>query len=276
MNIKLIAMDLDGTLMNSSNCLSEYNRQALQDALACGISIVVASGRAFTSLPKVVLGIKGMQYAITSNGAHITDLRTNQFIYSSYIAPEAVDAAIELAEREKLMLEAFCDGQPYIQRNLYEDIRINGSVYRNKEYVLTTRKPMDDLAGFMRERRNTLENINFFFYDTDRLEKVRPMIEAIPNTHVTSSVKNNVEMGSAHSTKAEALIILAKKLGLPRDGIMSFGDAPNDIPMIQYAGFGVAMGNAWDEVKAEADYIAETNDENGVGRTIRKYALKEM
>lgn len=104
---------------------------------------------------------------------------------------------------------------------------------------------------------------------------MRPRIQALPDCNVVSSVKNNIEIGGINSSKAHALEILSRKLEIPREGIMSFGDAGNDIPMIRYAGMGVAVGNAWDEVKAAADYVAESNDEDGVGRTIRRFALGE-
>ena len=127
----------------------------------------------------------------------------------------------------------------------------------------------------MLENREILENINFFFYGDDRLKEMRPKIQALPDCNVVSSVKNNIEIGGINSSKAHALEILSQKLEIPREGIMSFGDAGNDIPMIRYAGMGVAVGNAWDDVKAAADYVAESNDEDGVGRTIRRFALGE-
>lgn len=275
MNIQLIALDLDGTTMNSANRLSEYNRKALEETIASGVNVVVASGRAFDSLPQEVLEIRGIRYAISSNGAHITDLTSGEYIYSSYLKAETVDLAIQLARSENLMVEAFCDGKPYIAEELYEDIRVNGSVYRNQEYVLTTRKPVADIYQFMEINRDRLENINFFFYDENRLLEIRPKIQALPECNVVSSVKNNVEIGGLDSSKAKALEVLSCKLEIARENIMSFGDAGNDIPMIRYAGFGVAMGNAWDEVKNAADYVSESNDEDGVGRTIRKYVLNQ-
>jgi Cof subfamily protein (haloacid dehalogenase superfamily) len=273
MDIRLIALDLDGTTMRSNNTLSPYNQKAIEDAIGRGVEVVVASGRAFTSLPKEVMDIRGLRYAISSNGAHISDLRREGFIYSNYINAHTVDEAIRIADRENLMLEAFVDGRPYIERDLYEDVRIRGSMYRDSDYVLNTRTPVEDLLSFMTKHRNCLENINFFFYDDKRLEEMKPQIYGLPNCHVTSSVRNNIEVGGAHSTKAYALQQLSESLGILPEQIMSFGDAGNDIPMIQFAGFGVAMGNAWDEVKEAADYVAPSNNEDGVGKTIRKFIL---
>ncbi len=273
MDIRLIALDLDGTTMNSANSLSTNNKEAIEAAIDAGVEVVVASGRAFDSIATEILDIRGLRYAISSNGAHITDRTKNGFIYSSYINPRTVDIAIELAKKENLMLEAFWNGKPFIGRELYEDICLNGSVYRNKEYVMKTRNPVDDLLSFMQKHRTELENINFFFYEDARREAMAPILYRLPDCHVTSSVKNNIEVGGVHSTKAYALKILSEQLGIPREQIMSFGDAANDISMIEYAGFGVAVGNAWDEVKAVADYVAESNDDDGVARTIRKFVL---
>jgi Cof subfamily protein (haloacid dehalogenase superfamily) len=273
MDIRLIALDLDGTTMNSANSLSANNKQTIEAAIDAGVEVVVASGRAFDSIAPEVLAIRGLRYAISSNGAHITDRTKPGFIYSNYIDPTTVDAAIALAKKENLMLEAFWDGKPFIGQNLYDDICINGSVYRNKQYVMSTRNPVDNLLDFMQQHRTELENINFFFYDDARREEMMPVLYRLPDCHVTSSVKNNIEIGGLNSTKAHALKVLSTQLGIPREQIMSFGDAGNDISMIEYAGFGVAVGNAWDDVKAAADYISETNDEDGVAKTIRKFVL---
>lgn len=274
MDIRLIAIDLDGTTLNSKGLLSECNRRAIEAAIQIGVDVVPTSGRAYNSLPEEVMNIPGLKYAISSNGAHVTDLRTGEYIYSSYLEPEAVEEAVRLAQSEHLTMEIFWRGCPYINRAVYEKIRETGSCYRNANYVLTTRVPIDDVCDFLLDHRSEIENINFCFDDLDLREQLRPRIEAIPNTHVTSSFISNIEMGGAHSTKAEALQFLTRRLGYTGDQVMSFGDAANDIPMIEYAGIGVAVGNAWDEVKQHADCVSESNDDDGVGKTIWKYILR--
>lgn len=275
MNYKLIALDLDGTTMNSQNKLSEYNRKTLEEAIERGITVVVATGRTFNSLPKEAFTIKGLRYAITSNGAFITDLYNDEVIHSNYIEPHALHEAIDVAKRENIEIEVFCKGQAYDGVDAHNEILKGNRPFRNIEYIRTTRIPLDDIFSFVDEYDEWVENINFNFPTDERMEEVRPQLESIPNISTTSSLRLNIEVGGVGSTKKDAVQLLTERLGYTRDEVMSFGDAKNDMPMIEFAGLGVAMGNAWDEVKAVADYVAETNDEDGVGKTIRKFAFGE-
>ena len=138
---------------------------------------------------------------------------------------------------------------------------------------MKTREPLSDILGFMKEHRDSIENINFFFPTVEEREKWQPVIESIPNSTVLSSLPNNVEVGGKNTNKSMALKFLMEGLGLEYSHLMCAGDAPNDIPMIRDAGIGVAMGNAWDQVKEAADYITDTNVNDGVARAIEKFVL---
>lgn len=273
MDIRMIALDLDGTTMNSDNRLSDYNREALEDAIRSGIDVVVATGRTYNSLPKEVFTIEGLRYAVTSNGAFITDIITGECLRANYIRPDSLRQAIDVAKKYDIEIEVFCKGQAYDTADAHEEILKGNRPYRNIEYIRTTRIPMDDLYSFIEAHDEYIENINFNFPSDERAEEIRPELEAIPHISTTSSLRLNIEVGGEGSTKSEGVKILMEELGHKRENVMSFGDAMNDIPMIEFAGFGVAVGNAWDVVKEAADYVAESNDEDGVGRTIRRFAL---
>jgi Cof subfamily protein (haloacid dehalogenase superfamily) len=273
MDIRLIALDLDGTTLDSKARLTEENRSALEEAIDKGILVAIASGRVLTSIPEEVRSIKGLNYVISSNGARITDLRTGENVYSNCIAPDAVEQIIGMATVHHLQLEAFWDDRAYIDAELYKETDERGSAYRRREYVLRTRTPLKDLYDRMREVGDRVENVNIFFDEPETAEVLRPIAMRIPNVTVTSSIRNNIEFGGATTSKSNAIRFLAEMHGISREQVMCFGDAPNDIAMIEYAGFGVAMGNAWGGTKDHADYIAETNDESGVGKTIRKFCL---
>ena len=107
--------------------------------------------------------------------------------------------------------------------------------------------------------------------DLDEKEILRKELMAIPELSISSSMYNNLEVNAKGADKGSALLWLADYLGIAREETMSFGDGENDIPMIKAAGLGVAMGNALDTVKAVADTVTLTNDENGVAAAIRKY-----
>jgi len=274
MSIKMIALDLDGTTLNSKGRITADNKKAIEKAIDLGIKVVVSTGRSYTALPEDVRDLRGLEYVISSNGAHITDMISGEHIFDSYISLEAIEDVTALTRKYDLMIEVFYDDRAFTDTVLYKKVEREGSSYRNREYVLSTREPIDDILGFMREHRDKIENINIFFeHPEERIAKM-PVIEAgIRKATITSSFPNNIEVGGEHTSKSEALMHLASKFGIERTELMCCGDAPNDIAMITNAGIGVAMGNAWDVTKDAADYVASTNDESGVAEVINKFVL---
>lgn len=273
MNIKMIALDLDGTTLTSSREISDRTRRALEEACNRGVHVVVSTGRTYSALPEAVKSVKGIEYAITSNGAHINYIDTGKSIYDSYLSDAAVEKVYELSHSPDTYIEVFVDGQAYMDESVYRDIEQNGCEYRSAEYVLWSRKPIPDAAGLMMENRDRIENINFVFRNTDKLEEYRPVISSIPEAKITSSFSTNLEVGGPNTSKKTALIELMKRLDVRREELMCCGDAPNDIEMIEYAGIGVAVGNAWGGTKDHADYIAPTNDDDGVADAVERFAL---
>ncbi len=273
--IKMIALDLDGTTLNSSNQLSERNKLTIEEAVRKGIKIVFSTGRAFTSLPEEIKNIKGIRYVITSNGAHIIDLTTGKPAHSEYLSESAVGQVAELTEKLDIQLEVFYDGQAYIDEEYYNHIKKYGCSYRNAEYVLWSRKPVKGINTFMLKHKSEIDNINICFSSLDLLEEARPIVEAISDAVITSSFKNNLEVGGPNTSKKNALIYVMNILDITKEELMACGDAPNDIPMIEFAGIGVAMGNAWGGTKDYADYVTGTNDEDGVALAIEKFAIKD-
>lgn len=170
--IRIIALDLDGTTLRKDSSLSPGNRDATEKACKRSYCVRVHREGLLRAVPENLLKIKGLRYVISSNGSHITDLATGQYIYSSFVDPEAVDRAIEIARKNDLTLEAFYHDKAYIDEDLFKDIRDKGCQYRNREYVMKTREPLSDILGFMKEHRDSIENINFFFPTVEERRKV--------------------------------------------------------------------------------------------------------
>lgn len=272
--ITMIALDIDGTLLNDERKVTERTKKALEKAAEKGVHIVLSTGRSFNSLPDEVKSIKGISYAITSNGAHINEISTGRAIYSDYIHPDNPKRILELKEKYNTGLEVFIDGQAYMDEATYRDIEKNGSEFRSAEYIIWSRKPVPDLTELVMSNKDIIENVNFCFDSVEDLEIAKPEIEKIPNATITTSFKNNLEVGGANTSKKTALIELMKMFGVERENLMCCGDAPNDIQMIELAGIGVAMGNAWGGTKDHADYITANNNEDGVAKAVEKFVLK--
>ena len=273
MSIKLIALDLDGTTLNSAKHISERTRKALEAAAEKGVPSVVATGRPFAALPKDVFDIHAIRYMLTSNGAAITDLEKNEIFYENCLDTGTVEAAVEMLKDTDYILEGFIGGKAYIEKEYYDHVKKTGRSFRDVNYILDTRNPIEDLCGFLLEHREHVENINVNFEDVSCKPALREMLLTLPNATITTSFKNNMEIGGPTTSKAEALRQLGRLLGVHKDEMLAAGDSPNDMAMLKEAGIAVVMGNGEEEVKAVADYITSDNDHDGVGEAVEKFVL---
>ena len=273
MSIRLIALDLDGTTLNSAKHISERTRHALEAAAKQGMHIVVATGRPFAALPKDVFEIEAIRYMLTSNGAAITDLKSGEIFYENCLSPKTVEATVAMLQDTEYILEGFIAGKAYIEKDYYEYVQRTRTSFRDVNYILETRNPVENLCGFLLAHREHVENINVNFEDMSCKPALRELLLTLPDATITTSFKNNLEIGGPTTSKAEALRQLGKKLGITREEMMAAGDSPNDIAMLQEAGIAVVMGNGEEEVKAIADYITSDNDHDGVGEAVEKFVL---
>ena len=273
--IKMVALDLDGTTFNSAGDISDRTVKTLSKCKGMGVHVVVSTGRSYNSLPDHIKAVDGIEYAITSNGAHINDIHTGEAMYSDYLDASAVEEVAILKVKTDADIEVFIDGIAYTDDSYLDDVRNNGCAYRNAEYVLWSRRGVPDVVSLMIENKGRIENVNFIYPTLERLEECRPQIEAIPNATITSSFPNNLEVGGPNTSKKTALIELMSRLGVDRSELMCCGDAPNDIQMMEYAAIGVAVANAWGGTKDHADYITDSNDDDGVAKAIERFVLNK-
>ena len=273
-NIKMVALDLDGTTFDSAGGISERTVRTLEEAAAMGTHIVVSTGRSYASLPQHIKDVAGIEYAITSNGAHVNRLHNGEQIYSDFLDPHAVERVAELKIETGADIEVFVDGKAYVDAAYYEDVKENGCEFRNADYVLWSRRPVPDVSALMLEHKDEIENVNFVFRTLEFLEDAKPMVCAIKNANVTSSFLSNLEVGGPNTSKKTALLWLMEQLGICTNELMCCGDAPNDQAMLELAGIGVAVANAWGGLKDHADYVTASNDDDGVALAIEKFVLK--
>ena len=271
--ISLIALDLDGTTLVRGR-ITPRTRRALGTAVKKGIHVVIATGRAWCALPKDIFRIRGLEYVVTSNGAMITDLRSGEVIYENCIDPEPLkQVAGLLRENSRFPVEVFTGGKAYIGRPVFEDIRDHGSTYMSRSYILRTRQPVDQIYDFLEEHISAIENINIHFEQFEDKAAMKEILEQIPAITVTSSVPHNLEIGGATTSKASGLAALCSILHTDLSSAMACGDSPNDMAMLAEVGLGVAMGNGEPEVRAMADFVAPSNEDEGVALAVERFAL---
>ena len=150
-SIRLIALDLDGTTLTRDG-LTRRTKETLEEAIRRGIHVVIATGRTYTALPERVHQIQGLEYIITSNGAHISEAQTGKFIYSNYASAEAVDRVLDILENTSYPVEVFTEGRAYIGQDVYTDLEAGGKTteYMNPRYVLRQESGRKHLSVFKR------------------------------------------------------------------------------------------------------------------------------
>lgn len=268
--IKLIALDIDQTTLRTDKTLSPAVKSALERAIDAGIYVVPASGRPFSTLPKEILGIKGIEYAVTSNGAVICKVKERQRCGEVLIKPELVERILQCVP-DNLMIEAFVEGIAYTPQEHIDDPAAFGAVGKRIEYIRTSRKPVKDIREFILENKNRLDGIDVVVPDP-KIKKWlwKKLEQEIPEVYVTSSMPQLVEICCNFGGKRSGLEWLGEHLQILPEEMAAFGDAENDSDMIQYAGLGVAMGNAVPALKEVADLVTLSNDEDGVAVVVEQ------
>lgn len=274
--IGIIALDLDGTLLDSNKNLSAGNLAALERAAAAGIEIVPTTGRFYGGIPAAVRELPFIHYAITINGAQLADTRTGEVIFSAELPWEQSVELLKEFDGHPLIYDCYQDNCGWMTESMKADIDAYAPNVHYNKMLKEFRKPVPDLKAFITEGKKGVQKVQFF---TNDLAFRETMIEELPkrfeNISVSSSISNNVEVNQLMATKGEALKALARHLGLAEDATMAFGDALNDMSMVSSAGIGVAMANAEQELKDAADWITVSNDEDGVAKGILKFCFGE-
>lgn len=276
MSIRLIASDLDGTLLTDRKELSKKTREVLDQAVQCGIHIVPATGRSFYSVPELVRNYPGVEYVITANGGAVYSVSKEKRIYQCLLEKESVEAAIAVRKRENMVLEVVIDGVPYAEEAYVRDPMPYLATEYGAKYIKATRKPVKDICGFAQEHAEELDSISFVCSYEDKERLYTSLDKEIPDIYVTSSVPNLMEIGHKDAGKGKTLLWLLKKLGISPDEAMAFGDADNDISMLTAVKYGMAMGNGTENCRKTAPYVTDTNENDGVAKGILRFLEKKQ
>ncbi|MDR1496464.1 MAG: HAD family hydrolase [Clostridiales Family XIII bacterium] len=274
-DIRLVATDLDATLLDHNHKIPEDNRVALERCAAKGVEVVVATGRALSTVPREARSLSGVRYLVCANGANIYDNATEELLYAKYLSREAVESVWDLIENAAIMKEIFWKGEPYTSRSAYDDLERFGVPDWFRDYVLSTRIPVDDLDAFTREHIEQIENINFNYANYHIRDFIvnRLRVDDGRLYTLTASLPFNIEIGGMGVDKAGAIARIAEWLGVPREQCLCFGDNSNDVSMIKWAGIGVAVSDGVPDAIAAADYVTEPSEESGVARALEHFGL---
>ncbi len=268
--IKLIALDLDGTLLDSQKRLSSKNADVLRECIRRGIEIVPCTGRIWKGIPAFIREFPGVRYAITVNGAAIVDISARKELDQRKLNCSQALEILEMAKEFHTMYDGYVDGQGYGEKRFMDHMEDYGVTPEVQKMVWDTRMVVDDVIARIRSLDHPVEKINYFFNDMEERARAREKLLARGDVMVSSSFPFNLEINAVGATKGEGIQRLASLLGIKPEETMGFGDGENDLSMMLEAGIGVAMANAEAVVKQAADYVTATNDEDGVAQAIEK------
>ncbi|MFQ6318991.1 Cof-type HAD-IIB family hydrolase [Bacillus halotolerans] len=282
--MKLIAIDLDGTLLNSKHQVSSENENALRQAQRDGIEVVVSTGRAYFDVVSIFepLGIK--TWVISANGAVIHD-PDGRLYHSETIGKKRAYDILSWLESENYYYEVFTDSAIYTPQNGRQllDVELDRVKSANPEADLSVLMQAAEVqysqSGFAyidtfqelfeEDKQIDFYNILGFSFFKEKLEAGWQRYQGDKGLTLVSSADHNFELSSKKASKGQALERLAKRLNIPMKETAAVGDSLNDRTMLEAAGKGVAMGNAREDIKAIADAVTLTNDEHGVAHMIR-------
>ena len=269
---KLIAFDLDGTLLDDRKRLPEPNRRALLAAAAAGALLVPATGRIPAGLPEPLRGMPGLRWGILSNGAEIYDFAAQRIVHREEIPLDTALEVCDYAGSLGLPCDCYQDNWGYITASVKARARDFIPDPGILDLLERLRTPVPELRAYLREKGEALQKLQLYFTDLALRERLlRELPERWPMLAVTSSVPFNIEINSALATKGRALESLCAMLGLDPAETLAFGDGSNDISLLRAAGCGVAMANASAEVKAAADRVTLSNNDAGVASVLGEY-----
>lgn len=278
MEIKLIALDLDGTLLNSAKELTQRNYRALEAAAESGIEIVPCTGRLFAAMPETVRNLPFVRYAICVNGAQVVDKRTGETIIRREIPHQTGMRVFDALDAYPGLYDCYMDGTGWMGREMYDRFPEFVASERTLKFLRSIRTPVADFKMFTAGAGHDFQKIQIFFRSPEERLAQQPKLQAqFPELLMTSSGSNNIEINAPGASKGAAVTALCEKLGFTAENAMCFGDGSNDVSMLKAAGCGVAMENALEPiVKASADMVAPPADENGVAQVIERLLRGEL
>ena len=265
--IKLVALDVDGTLVRSDLSLSPAVVLAVESLRDAGILVSINTGRSMGELIVLRRSLPWIRYFVVSNGATGFDAVSGQNFYENHM-PLEIARAIELESRNySLAAEVYADGVAYVNAECWRDATRYHTEYLHHPTLACGRSPVEDIGALLSARESDIEKFYICFEHADDLSKLESYCRQYP-VDLVCSAQGGLEINQRGVEKGSGLVALCDYLGLTPDRVAAVGDAPADVAMFQHAGLSIAMGNADKDVQASAMLIAPSNDCDGASWAI--------
>lgn len=277
MPIRLIGLDIDGTLLNSRKQMSARTRAAIEAAARAGVRVAYVTGRPLCGVTESIR-LAAVSHVIASNGATTHELVSGALLRGRYIPKDAAQAIVGAALGRGLDVTVFTGGLGYCQRPFYEALMQTYEARGNLAYGQASRRPADDLTALIEADAGGIENICIDTNEEAAHQAMAALMTRWPALRVVTTRGHhglNMEIGHPEADKGLAFLGLARSLGIRRADTLAIGDDGNDLGLLAAAGVSVAMGNATGEVKRACHRVTDDNDHDGAALVIERILEKE-
>ena len=279
--IRLVASDIDGTIIGENNTITPQNLKAIHDIKNSNINFTICTGKPYSMVKNFCEDLHA-SYGIFGNGNQIIDLRTGKEIFRKTLSQQDINSCISLAKKEKLHIHVYTENEVITPELLYMDLRnfiLKDSVYHtdlNFKIVPNIEKYMEDyhpvIFKLVISSPFSLLDLKAELDQKTNLTIYRVIKSKEYKDKIINKEYEYLDITPNNTNKSEALTILSNYLKLSSSEVMAIGDNLNDIDMIQNSGIGVAVANAYDAVKKVATYTTTNNVENsGFAEAVYKY-----
>lgn len=268
---------MDGTLLNSRHEVSEHTRNVIKKAHDLGVHIIITTGRLYANAEAYsnYIGVKSP--VIASNGAVIRGIERDEIIYKSIFDEKLCVKLLNIFDQYNAKPAFNTPDRVYIQslklKLFLKFIKLHGRL--NKTFKISYVPTKRYWFRIFSKETNNIVKCELIDKDSEKLRNIREELLDIEDIEIVSSSGHNIEITKKGVSKGGAVASLAEYYNIKREEIMAIGDSENDLSMIEFAGTGIAMGNAIEKVKEKACYITDTNDNDGVAKAISKFVLDE-
>jgi len=270
-DIKLVAIDIDDTLLNDDKVITEDNRLEIKNAIDQGVKIVLCSGRTHRGMDDYLnkLNILGDDQYVITDGGCVVESVSGRLIYKRTLLNDVYRRIDSFVRENKLHYNAVdVDGNTYTSNNDFIDPYTILQAWENNKGLFI--KTPDQLPNDF-EITKAIINENKV-----KLDSIADLVNQKfgDDCYIIRTGDGFLELMPQHVDKGSALIALSQKLNIDISETMAIGDGENDIPMLKQAGISVAMDNATDNIKSIVNFVTSNSNESGVARALKEYVLK--
>lgn len=272
--IQLVAIDLDGTLLNREKKITPRNLRALEEVRKKGILIVPVTGRPGAGIPQEVMSLPGLRYTVSSNGATIRDHVENRILLEHHLDMNLSLDILARTAHFDMVREVCRDGIGYMEQGDFDILRARYEGTAMLDYLLASRRVVPGtLSEFIREAGVPVEELYFLTNSRETKVELRTFLSDVPGIGFCNPFPNDLEVMSGGIDKGVGLRWLTDYLNVPLEATMAIGDEGSDLPMMEIAGLSVAMANGASFIRKASDFVTTSCDEDGVALALEKFIL---